>query len=454
MIPPSSGQTGARRLRATVVLTIAALLLSLLPTLPAHADPPLLDGHGWTNYPDPDGSARAHGGEIPAPNTFTSLADIAANFNHARGVENGDLCTGSCEANAVQMPLDFAFPSGYASLSMSEKMLVILNLERTARGLLPFTGTNAAVDQMAEEWAQDIATTGVFEHRTNTSADLVSICEPACRGYVGNVTENLFGTTSTDNTYIAERAVYLWLYRDRTLGGSGPDQEWGHRHGLLVNNFTDNHGSNGTEGFMGTGLATGGGWTYLVWNAADTSQWPVNTVGGFSDVPETAFFADAVVWAANAGITNGTSPTRFSPNSQLNRAQMATFLWRYANEPPPPASHPFSDVIADSYYEDAVAWLAQTGVTTGTSATTFSPLLRVTRAQMAVFLWRYANEPAPPASHPFTDVPPGAFYEDAVAWLAQTGITTGTSATTFSPNSRVTRGQMVTFLHRYEQIFG
>jgi hypothetical protein len=161
-----------------------------------------------------------------------------------------------------------------------------------------------------------------------------------------------------------------------------------------VNNFTDNHGATGTEGFMGVGMASGGGWTYLVWNAADTSQWPVNTVGGFSDVPATAFYADAVVWAASEGIT------------------------------------------------------------TGTSATTFSPDLALDRGQMATLLWRYDGEPAPPASHPFSDVPSGTYYEAAVAWLAQSGITSGTSATTFSPNAQVTRGQMVTFLHRYEQIFG
>jgi hypothetical protein len=172
----------------------------------------------------------------------------------------------------------------------------------------------------------------------------------------------------------------------------------------------------------------------------------------FTDVPGGAYYEAAVDWAACAGITNGTSPTTFGPKVTLTRAQMATFLWRFAGEPAPPATHPFTDVPAGAYYEDAVAWLAQTGVTTGTSPTTFSPKAPVTRAQMATFLWRFAGEPDPAAPHSFSDVPSGAYYDVAVAWLAETGVTTGTGPTTFGPKSRLTRAQTVTFLWRFNNL--
>jgi len=126
---------------------------------------------------------------------------------------------------------------------------------------------------------------------------------------------------------------------------------------------------------------------------------------------------------------------------------MATFLWRFAGEPSG-GSHPFADVPAGAFYEDAVAWMAAEGITNGTTATTFSPNAAVTRGQLATFLWRFDGMPDGGANN-FTDVPAGAFYETAVGWMAETGVTTGTTPTTFSPNAALTRGQAVTFLFRY-----
>ena len=173
------------------------------------------------------------------------------------------------------------------------------------------------------------------------------------------------------------------------------------------------------------------------------------TTSGFTDVPAGAYYADAVQWAVAEGITSGTSPTTFSPNSGCTRAQMVTFLWRSVGCPEPESDYaPFRDVPADAYYRKAVLWAAGEGITTGTSATTFSPNATVTRAQTVTFLWRWEGEPDAAQSSGFRDVPAGQYYSEAVSWAVAEGITNGTGATTFSPGQTCTRAQIVTFLWR------
>ena len=175
------------------------------------------------------------------------------------------------------------------------------------------------------------------------------------------------------------------------------------------------------------------------------------TTSAFTDVQTDSYYYDAVNWAVANGITNGTSDTTFSPDTSCTRAQMATFLWRAAGSPNPVESvSPFTDVPADAYYAAAVQWAYEQGITGGTSATTFSPDASCTRAQMATFLWRNAGSPTPEGSaSPFTDVPADVYYTQAVQWAYEQGITGGTSATTFSPDASCTRAQMVTFLYRF-----
>lgn len=169
----------------------------------------------------------------------------------------------------------------------------------------------------------------------------------------------------------------------------------------------------------------------------------------FTDVPASAYYYDAVYWAVENGVTNGTSNTTFSPDASCTRAQMVTFLWRAAGSPEPESSvNPFTDVAASAYYYDAVLWAVEQGITNGTSATTFGPDVTVTRGQTMTFLWRYDGSPAVSGSG-FDDVVSDAYYADAVAWAAGEGVTSGTSATTFSPSNDCTRGQIVTFLYRY-----
>ena len=170
---------------------------------------------------------------------------------------------------------------------------------------------------------------------------------------------------------------------------------------------------------------------------------------GFVDVPASAYYADAVKWAVEKGITTGTSATTFSPEASCTRAQMVTFLWRAAGSPAPKATTTaFTDLDKSAYYYDAVLWAVEQGITTGTSSTTFSPNATVTRGQTVTFLYRFAGQPAVSGSSSFTDVNSSDYYAAAVQWAKEQGITSGTSDTTFSPTNDCARGQIVTFLYR------
>jgi len=170
----------------------------------------------------------------------------------------------------------------------------------------------------------------------------------------------------------------------------------------------------------------------------------------FDDVQdESTYYFEPVYWAVEQGITNGTSETTFSPDAECTRGQIVTFLYRAAGEPEVNTTeNPFTDVVAGSYYEKAVLWAVAEGITNGTSATTFSPDATCTRAQIVTFLYRAFGEPAVTAAANFTDVAADAYYANAVAWAVAEGITTGTSETTFSPDANCIRAQAVTFLYR------
>ncbi len=169
----------------------------------------------------------------------------------------------------------------------------------------------------------------------------------------------------------------------------------------------------------------------------------------FIDVESGTYYAAPVQWAVSKGITTGTSETTFSPDATCTRAQAVTFLWRAAGSPAPKSSTmAFTDVASDSYYYNAVLWAVENGITNGTSETTFSPDNFCTRAQIVTFLWRSQKTPAVDAKNPFADVDASQYYTNAVLWAVGNGITNGTSETTFSPDANCTRAQIVTFLFR------
>ena len=172
--------------------------------------------------------------------------------------------------------------------------------------------------------------------------------------------------------------------------------------------------------------------------------------GVFVDVTTGSYYEDAVDWAVENGITKGTDDTHFSPDGICTRAQAVTFLWRTAGSPKPETrAMPFTDVPVGSYYYDAVLWAVENGITKGTSETRFSPDATCTRAQIVAFLWRSEKSPAAGSRNPFADVKSTAYYADAVLWAVKEDITKGTTNTTFSPDADCSRAQIVTFLYRF-----
>ena len=171
--------------------------------------------------------------------------------------------------------------------------------------------------------------------------------------------------------------------------------------------------------------------------------------GVFADVATGSYYEEAVDWAVENGITQGTDDTHFSPDGICTRAQAVTFLWRTAGSPEPETrTMPFTDVPVGSYYYDAVLWAVENGITNGTSDTTFSPNMTCSRAQIVAFLWRSEKSPAAGTANPFADVKSTVYYADAVLWAVKEDITKGTTNITFSPDADCTRAQIVTFLWR------
>ena len=198
----------------------------------------------------------------------------------------------------------------------------------------------------------------------------------------------------------------------------------------------------------------GGSFTFLMPNGT------VNVRGSFvvkteespfRDVSTGAYYYDAVKWAVGKDITSGIGSGLFGPNQSCTRAQIVTFLWRAAGSPEPTALSSFTDVAPTAYYAKAVAWAVENGVTTGTSATEFSPNAPCTRAQAVTFLYRALKAAASGSSTAFSDVAADAYYASAVAWAVENGVTTGVGDGLFAPKDTCTRAQIVTFLYRAYQ---
>ncbi|MGI6028596.1 MAG: choice-of-anchor I family protein [Candidatus Heteroscillospira sp.] len=169
----------------------------------------------------------------------------------------------------------------------------------------------------------------------------------------------------------------------------------------------------------------------------------------FKDVNKNDYYYASVLWAVENGVTSGTAADAFSPDAACTRAQTVTFLWRAMGSPEPDGTqNPFTDVSADAYYCKAVLWAAEKGITKGSTELTFDPDAEVTRAQAVTFLWRAVGSPEPGTANPFADVAANTYYTDAVLWAAHQGISSGTGADTFSPDSSCLRAQIVTFLYR------
>lgn len=271
-------------------------------------------------------------------------------------------------------------------------------------------------------------------------------------------------TDSIGNTYTLSNPILYTVSRaqaetiDRSsmemfISGFDNDQTWtGSESDLLDDNLTDKPAFN--NGMTHNIIAAPENDSYVYGdsiiyfyvpedatapNPFGTSTPSTPSAPAFRDVAANAYYADAVAWAVEKNITSGTSATTFSPDENCTRAQIITFLWRAAGSPEPKNSAAFTDVKADAYYAKAAAWAAENGMTSGNVFAADSPCTR----EMAVeFMWKYAGSPDA-AQASFTDV-----SSAAVNWAVEAGVTSGTSATTFSPDNICTRGQIVTFLYR------
>ena len=208
-------------------------------------------------------------------------------------------------------------------------------------------------------------------------------------------------------------------------------------------------GNQSTDGTEAVDSDTGEGSGKEELNQNSEEEEPVVRIV-FNDVQDSSsYYYHPVYWAVKNKITQGTSSDQFSPDASCTRAQIVTFLWRKAGEPEPSAeSNPFKDVSDSDYFYKAVLWAVNSGITSGTTEDTFSPDNICTRAQCATFLWRGNGSPAPQIGGAFSDVNAAAYYSRAVGWALENGVTSGTSATQFSPDASCTRGQTVTFFYR------
>lgn len=181
------------------------------------------------------------------------------------------------------------------------------------------------------------------------------------------------------------------------------------------------------------------------------AKWEKATAGSsFTDVPDDSFYNNAVEWAVEEGVTNGVGDNLFAPNRICTRSEIVVFLWRLAGSPEPKGTLDFDDVPAEAYYAKAVYWAAEQGITNGVGGNLFAPEQVCDRSQIVTFLWRFAGSPEASVTGGFEDVPAGAFYAKAVNWAVQQGITNGVGNNLFAPTMECTRSQAVTFLYRYE----
>ena len=209
-------------------------------------------------------------------------------------------------------------------------------------------------------------------------------------------------------------------------------------------------GGSTTGGSTTGGSSTGGSGSTGGVAKDNVTVTPATPTVSFTDVPASAYYYDAVKWAAKKGITSGIGSGLFGPDQPCTRAQIVTFLWRAAGSPEPKSMSSFSDVSADSYYAKAVAWAVENGITTGTGDGKFSPDATCTRAQSVTFLFRAIGKLVDSKAE-FSDVLTDSYYANAVAWAVENGVTNGIGDGLFGPDNSCTRAQIVTFLFRAYQ---
>jgi len=278
------------------------------------------------------------------------------------------------------------------------------------------------------------------------------------------------GIAHFDAAYLATETV---MFRDPEYGGVDPEEitvlnlkpgssvkitGWFGANNYLLTNGAYDMGASWKEFSSGSveNMFNGQPYLFLTWvndspvyfkmgekPASPVSPKPASPT--FSDVAANAYYANAVKWAVEKGITAGTSPTTFSPNDTCTTAQILTFLWRANGSPEPSIQNPFTDVKESDYFCKAAVWAYEKGMVEGL---TFGGNTPCTRSATVTYLWTLEGKPFGAPSVDFNDVPANANYAEAVKWAVALGVTAGTSETTFSPDTTCTRGQIATFLYR------
>lgn len=325
---------------------------------------------------------------------------------------------------AVMLITGTLLTSSFAAQSEAQTFITLLNQRRSAQGLVTLGTDSGLMDAAAiRAKEQSVKTShyrpdGSYFNSVNSKAEAECYWwfEPAETG-TAQAALDAFMNSSDHRALLMHRQV-------RSVGAAYYDAG-GMRYWVIL---------------LSTSAASSTGSTAPSYG----------TVGGFSDVHTSDYFAESVLWAVQNRITSGTSSTTFSPYQPCTRAQVVTFLWRAAGSPTGygTGSSTFRDVARGSYYDSAVAWAVSRRITNGTASNRFSPDAICTRAEAVTFLWRCSGSPFTFTTSRFRDVSSGSYYAQAVAWAVNNGISTGTGTNTFSPDAACTRAEFVTFLYR------
>ncbi len=271
------------------------------------------------------------------------------------------------------------------------------------------------IGREAFAWCSGLTSITIPDSITTISEEVFACCN------------NLASVTIPDSVTTIGDAAFIGCYNLTDVYYGGSEEAW---NAIEIGEEENNFLTSATIHYSSTDNSTD-----------DTGNTPV-----FTDVVSGSYYCDAVAWAVGQGITTGTTSTTFSPDDTCTRGQIITFLWRAVGSPAPTGAGSFSDVDASIYYADATQWASEQGIDLSTG--TFSPAAACTRATVVEYLYRLAGSPEAAAATQFTDVSVSDSYASAVAWAVETGVTTGTSETTFDPAATCTRGQIVTFLYR------
>ncbi len=279
---------------------------------------------------------------------------------------------------------------------------------------------------------------------------LTITASPASLRGVGKVTLTVSGVPSSEGTaaVTCDNGISVTKNEDGTYSASLPNRTATYTFTLSYTGATDGNYNDKTT-TCEVAVTRRYSSSTTVTPEPTPEPTPEETVK-FADVSTSAYYYDAVKWAVENGVTDGVSATLFAPYEPCTRGQIVTFLWRAAGSPEPKTASSFADVPASAYYAKAVEWAVENGITNGMTETTFAPDATCTRGQSVTFLYRALKGSASGSTN-FTDVKSNAFYADAVNWAVANDVTNGTSATTFSPNADCTRAEIVTFLYRAYQ---